>query len=495
MSLISYSCKVNMEEKRKAKNVTTFEKNLVVDLVQSKINVLENKKTDTVSNEAKNQAWNAIAAAYNGSCQTGHRTPKQLKDLYGVNSDTSSEDEAETVDNEELISTGQDGLANDEDNEPAREVQHDKGSPVPLSTPKRTEKPATKTRTTTSAVDEFQIFGSLCYKNKEPKNSICQKYYTGTARETLIVSNCATWAQVKTTLLNRFGDQRNETLLENDLITCYQFSNEIYEQYYERLKSKLKQILEHINIKEENVNIKTFKKQMYEQRAQNTFCAGLLEPYRSFISNKTIASLEDALTQLRNYDNHQQQVSFLNFIRHKQPSQFSKQTSHQTKQPLKSTQIQKPSHSYNYQQPSLNMRFSHHSNQFPRGPINIQSRPIQSNFPTNSQVFGKKPEFKPTPMSVNTRNTFQSNRNQNQPQLQRNHFQQTGPRNFTSEELYNVEQSDNNEHKSEYFEDVSTLNQSFENFNTNISNEITEIDHDDEEENFCMPASIELTST
>ncbi|KAF5302411.1 hypothetical protein FQR65_LT08499 [Abscondita terminalis] len=64
------------------------------------------------------------------------------------------------------------------------------------------------------------------------------------------------------------------------------------------------------------------------------------------------------------------------------------------------------------------------------------------------------------------------------------HFQQTGPRNFTSEELYNVEQSDNNEHKSEYFEDVSTLNQSFENFNTNISNEITEIDHDDEEKIF-----------
>ncbi|KAF5306342.1 hypothetical protein FQR65_LT07366 [Abscondita terminalis] len=307
-----------------------------------------------------------------------------------------------------------------------------------------------------------------CSLNKLVFELCCSKL-TGTARETLIVSNCATWAQVKTTLLNRFGDQRNETLLENDLITCYQFSNEIYEQYYERLKSKLQQILEHINIREENVNIKTFKKQMYEQRAQNTFCAGLLEPYRSFISNKTIASLEDALTQLRNYDNHQQQVSFLNFIRHKQPSQFSKQTSHQTKQPLKSTQIQKPSHSYNYQQPSLNMRFSHHSNQFPRGPINIQSRPIQSNFPTNSQVFGKKPEFKPTPMSVNTRNTFQSNRNQNQPQLQRNHFQQTGPRNFTSEELYNVEQSDNNEHKSEYFEDVSTLNQSFENFNTNIS--------------------------
>ncbi|KAF5280156.1 hypothetical protein FQR65_LT15048 [Abscondita terminalis] len=64
MSLISYSCKVNMEEKRKAKNFTTFE-NLVVDL-------------------AKNQAWNAIAAAYNGSCQTGHRTPKQLKEVNGV---------------------------------------------------------------------------------------------------------------------------------------------------------------------------------------------------------------------------------------------------------------------------------------------------------------------------------------------------------------------------------------------------------------------------
>lgn len=53
---------------------------------------------------------------------------------------------------------------------------------------------------------------------------ICYSKLTGTARDAVVVVNCTTWSQVKDVLLNRFGDQRNETLLENDLITCFQLS-------------------------------------------------------------------------------------------------------------------------------------------------------------------------------------------------------------------------------------------------------------------------------
>ncbi|GJQ70847.1 hypothetical protein Trydic_g770 [Trypoxylus dichotomus] len=139
----------------------------------------------------------------------------------------------------------------------------------------------------------------------------------GTARDVLVVANCTNWSQVREILLNHFGDQRNETLLENDFITCFQLANETYHQYYERIKSKLQQLLAHVKLREVDANIRIYKTNMYELRALNTYQAGLLESYRSFISYKSPVSLEDCLVHLRNYDNHKQQVNFLNFIRQK----------------------------------------------------------------------------------------------------------------------------------------------------------------------------------
>ncbi|KAF2906114.1 hypothetical protein ILUMI_00065 [Ignelater luminosus] len=138
------------------------------------------------------------------------------------------------------------------------------------------------------------------YKNNTPGQEqstynklifeLCCSELAGTTRETLIISNCKTWTQVKDALINRFGDQRNETLLENDRITRYQFQNKNYKWYYERVKSRLQQIQEHLGIREENDAIKNFKTEMYKQRAQNTFCASLLEPYRE-TNHKPLVSL------------------------------------------------------------------------------------------------------------------------------------------------------------------------------------------------------------
>lgn len=341
-----------------------------------------------------------------------------------------------------------------------------------------------------------------CSVNKLIFELCCTKL-TGAARDTIIISNCTTWKNVKETLLNRFGDQRNETLLENDLITCYQFSNESYEQYYEKIKSKLQQILEHINLREGNDNIKEFKTNLFNMRAQNTFCAGLLEPYRSFISSKTATSLEDALTHLRNYDNHQQQINFLNFIRQKNSNKNPKFVN----QPIRNmTRPATPQHftpfsnyqrpiytppSY-YQRPIQNPQFVRNSNQFPREPIHIESRPIQQKFPTNSQVFGKKPEYKPTPMSITTRNTNQSNQNQNQ-----NYFRRTNPGNFISKELHNLEQLENYEHDTDFYDNnYDTYDQSLENSYDQSLFENQEENHcESQNENFQTPASTEPIST
>lgn len=143
---------------------------------------------------------------------------------------------------------------------------------------------------------------------------ICCSKLTGAARDTLVISNSSKWSKLKETLLNRFGDQRNENLLENDLLICYQLANETYDNY-ERVKAELQHGLEHIAIREKDETLKEYKTKLYNQKALDTYRAGLLEPYRSCISYKTVKSLEDCLVQLRDHDNHKQQISFQNSVR------------------------------------------------------------------------------------------------------------------------------------------------------------------------------------
>ncbi|KAF2891822.1 hypothetical protein ILUMI_14351, partial [Ignelater luminosus] len=111
------------------------------------------------------------------------------------------------------------------------------------------------------------------YRNKTAGQEDCS------ARDTSIISNSSTWTKVRETLLNRFGDQQNEILLENDLATCYQLANENYDQYYERIKEKLHQLLKHVAIKEADETLRDYKVKLYKQRALDTYKAGLLELY------------------------------------------------------------------------------------------------------------------------------------------------------------------------------------------------------------------------
>ncbi|KAF5301342.1 hypothetical protein FQA39_LY10740 [Lamprigera yunnana] len=210
---------------------------------------------------------------------------------------------------------------------------------------------------------------------------ICCSKLIGNARDVLVISNCVTWTEVKNALISMFGDARNETLLENDLTICYQLSNQTYDEYYEVIKSKLQQLLEHLTIKEANLELKVFKTDLYNSKALETFKAGLLEPHRSFISYQTVTSLEDCILQLRNYDNHKQQVNFLNFIRQKPTNRnFVRNiNTHNKPQFQKLTQ---PNHSFNnpnrFNSPNFNHNF-YKTNQFNSNP---NYKNTHNNFPT-----------------------------------------------------------------------------------------------------------------
>lgn len=300
--------------------------------------------------------------------------------------------------------------------------------------------------------EENCLFNKLLFEQVKSK-------IIGEARDVLISSKCATWSEIKDTLLNKFGDPRSEDLLANDLATCFQLTNETYEQYYERIKVKLQTLLEHISIREINNDIKISKTNMYTNNALSTFKAGVAEPYCSLMINLHIDTLEQALFQCRKYDNDKSQIGFMNFLRNKGKNTHSSPMNHiKGKYPMKNPAHNMPPqrhHSY-----ISNYDNSQNIPKFPTGPVNIQPRPApQQKFFTNEQVFGKKPEPKPTPMSVCTRltNKMQSNKPQN---FNRNFFK-VGPKptNYAVEEVYNAEiENDVEEVDSEYYEEDSEEN-------------------------------------
>lgn len=279
------------------------------------------------------------------------------------------------------------------------------------------------------------LFNKLLFEQVKAK-------IVGEARDVLISNKITSWSEIKDVLLNKFGDPRSEELLANDLVTCYQETNETYESYYERIKYKLQTLLEHISIRELNQDIKISKTNMYTNNALTTFKAGILEPYCSHLIHLHISTLEQALFECRKYDNDRSQISFINFIRNKgkisqtRPQNNSQNSNFRNKHPQNPRTYPQPSYvPHNLSNKPI------YPNKFPTGPINIQTRPVpQQNLPTNAQVFGKKPEPKPTPMSVCTTLKPQTmNKSQN---FKRNFpISNPGPRqsNFTFEELYNTE--------------------------------------------------------
>ena len=56
-----------------------LERNILIDLIELHKDKIENKKTDSVSNCQKNQAWLQIETEYNSSHGVAKRDVKQLK--------------------------------------------------------------------------------------------------------------------------------------------------------------------------------------------------------------------------------------------------------------------------------------------------------------------------------------------------------------------------------------------------------------------------------
>lgn len=283
-----------------------------------------------------------------------------------------------------------------------------------------------------------------CIQNKLLLHGILSKL-TGRAKEVISVYGCSDWESIKNTLIQHFGDQRDENALTRDLVNLRQNPNEAPLQFYEKCMGILNTICNYIDLHNDQTDVISSKKDFFRQQTLTTFLAGLKEPLGSTIRAMRPTSLATAMQYIQEENN----IRYLQKIHNaqipaviKKPIPIQRYPSHQITPP----QFQRFPMWQTYQPPQS----------FPRGPVNLPPRtnlPPQRFF-TNQQVFGKQQNAwapknhpgpshqpKPTPMSISTRNTVPANQYRNQNHFKPNPHQKPT---FTSEELFNLEQYEQN---------------------------------------------------
>lgn len=307
----------------------------------------------------------------------------------------------------------------------------------------------------------------------------------GDARDFLAYQNATEWPEIRNALLRKYGDQRSEELLVSSLRQCVQSRNENYTDYYTRILQNFNALIQYISLHSQDPNLLAYKKFEYNQLSLKTFQIGILEPYRSYLSNFDLLSIEECLDKCRFYDNRKQEWDYCEFIRRTQDiHKKSSKTPSQTHTP---TQFQNHTRSLN-----SNLQTQFRPTQQPSGNQPLQPRPFQgpinkplnqqNKFFNNRQVFGptSKPAStftnlqKPTPMSIQSRVHTQ--------QMPSRHFTQNKPQ-VISEELFNLDEIDLVEFSEEpnqfefsegqiQNEHLSEMNENLEDFHENASGEI-----------------------
>lgn len=239
------------------------------------------------------------------------------------------------------------------------------------------------------------------------------------AEEVVGINGVDNWDDIKNTLLQNFGDQRDENCLNLDLVNLRQKTHETPQQFYEKIIHLLNTICNYIALHSQSEEEKIYKRDFFTKQALKSFLAGLKDPLGPTIRAMRPTSLAQAM-QFINEENNIKYYQNNSNPAFKNPNPpFSQQIA----RPKLNTQqmpifqpmnFQQRQHFPQYSQYPQFQQFPQHfsSNQFPRGPIDIRpiANPPQRRLPTNSQVFGKPqnvwkprpqtPQPRPQPMSV-----------------------------------------------------------------------------------------------
>lgn len=296
-----------------------------------------------------------------------------------------------------------------------------------------------------------------------------------------------TWEQIKAALSDCFGDKRNLECLEQDLFMATPLKNEHPLDFAKRLqvlRSSLAQKINSFNDAQLDAATKLIYLRQYEQVCLRTFIRGLPGSLQSIIRLKNPNCIEEAMTLIVEEENFQYSqnlykapVQLKTLPKPENLTRFNNVPQNNfniTRYPNFKPQVYTPNFNQQYNQnfarnnlPNFNRFLNRDINQypnninftrnfsqnppFPRGPINVQPRPVQNNYPTNRQVFGppknvfkptgQVPTNKPEPMSTTSRNTMPRQNQITNPIRNNNYFNSNGQRNFIAQELYQIDES------------------------------------------------------
>lgn len=293
-----------------------------------------------------------------------------------------------------------------------------------------------------------------CPQNILIINTIFSKL-TGAASEAVNIYNASNWPEIKATLLQNFGDQRDLNTLIQNLMALRQ-NNETPQQFYSSCIHMLNTICNYVDLHSNNEIECVSYRDLFTKQTLRVFLTGLRDPLSSRIRARNPDSLPQALTimndeiNIANLQNPRNNFNkpLHNPVRNKSYSNFDSP---------RFIQPQQQTYRFN-SPPQTQYRQTFPSQPIPYRPVN--NTPPQR-FPTNNDVFGRpniknvwknppKNNFRPTPMSGVTnmsakpRPTPMSGITSTpfKPQPSKpNYFQPSSSRNFVSEELFNTEQN------------------------------------------------------
>lgn len=138
----------------------------------------------------------------------------------------------------------------------------------------------------------------------------------GNARDHISNNNCFRWAEIRDSLIRRYGDQRGEDLLVSDLKNSAQLPGETFISFFDRLMVKTNALNQCISIKYAmQPEWLRFKKLEYAEMTQRIFEAGVLEPYLSHLIATRSFSIEESVNQCQILDNAIRERSFADYVR------------------------------------------------------------------------------------------------------------------------------------------------------------------------------------
>lgn len=266
-----------------------------------------------------------------------------------------------------------------------------------------------------------------------------------------------TWYELKTTLIQTFGDQRSELNLTIELAKMRQQFKESPIDFYNRIRAHLAIFNAKISLCAELPQIIQHKLKSARDLALRTLVSGLNEPYGTLVRSRNPENLEIAINIIRDEVDIKYSQSITrsfagNSSDPRHPQRDQKRNSSQFQNQFRNN-VFPPKFQNNFQRNFI--PFNNNQQQFK--PITPAQFPMQRAFGKN--VFRPNQTFKPnnpvTPMEVDSTirgaipkrqapnqslGNIHKKPNYNQSQ---NYFKATGPRNFVSEELFAHENAEN----------------------------------------------------